>query len=176
MNEKKDAVESRLNRFREFAERGYGGMRQVAEMLGKSPSYFSNYVYRQTLPGFNVLIELQSLGLDIYWLYTGEKYNAGRRPDGLDIETERAYLLQERFVRTTATGEHEAERQRTTSGDTMESLSIAEVWDKLSAQFPGTPLWEQLTEAQKRDYLYGMAQNILTMQHQAGRTTTEEDS
>lgn len=147
----------------------------MSEAIGKSPSVFSNYAYRNSLPSMSILTELQKHGLDLFWLFTGDTYTGQPKPEGLDIESERAYILQERFIRSQQAGSYEQDRQRSTTGDTMDALSIAELWDRLSNEFPGTPLWEQLTETVKRDFLFDFAQHMLTKQHQAGRTESTEE-
>lgn len=167
---------SRIDRLRRFAETVFGSARKMGEAVGKSQSYFGSYFHKEELPPLNILAQLQPHGLDLYWLFTGREYTDDTRHEGLDIEAERGYILQRRYAQSQRGGTDRGFVQRSTLGEKMESLAVSEIWDQISIQFPGTPLWEQLSKNQRRKFLYQISKGVMDLQESLEIEEGDEES
>lgn len=76
-----------IKRFVEFATKNYGSVSALSTAIGRHITFFNKYVYKKSIPGGELLIELQEKGLDISWLLTGKSQTV--REDELRKENEK---------------------------------------------------------------------------------------
>jgi hypothetical protein len=155
-----------LNRLKIYASAQHGSVRQMSLAIGRSPTYFNSYFQKKSLPSLLILSELQPHRLDLYWLFSGDYFSSGLRTEDMDFETQRAYILQERYSRQSASNDlvAEAGQSYSTKGESMDQRTLSEIWDQISTQFPGTPLWDQMDETNRRDAMYDVYETLLRVQ------------
>lgn len=162
---KKSENEAILSRLSAFLSETFGSLRKAGEAVGRSTNYYVNYISREAIPSFDVLIPLQKHGLDLYWMFSGQAFSHDLEVPKLDFETRRAYILQKQYEeRKIQEGADEPETSNPTKGDRMDGRTLVEIWDKISTQFPGTPLWEQLDETTRRDAMFDVYETLLQVQ------------
>jgi transcriptional regulator with XRE-family HTH domain len=80
------------NRLKQWAAAHYKMYKDMADDLDMTPQALqSSYLNGRSLPGAEILIKLQNLGLDITWLLTGKTLKETLNKRITDLEGERNY-------------------------------------------------------------------------------------